>query len=186
MIFLLKSRLSQRRLLNIWQPLRLRSFSDAVGIALLSFKESFEVGDEVAEAFRATGRYRTAALWNGWFRTGEGTHISTCEKSLTIMQLLPVWSATEHIKYPASAYQHHDDFFSARRLGIKTGVSVGVWLKLIIYMIHVSISRKKANKGMSGLACVAVVACDVKNTVYDRQLWRKLPKMSSRSPILLR
>ena len=44
-------------------------------------------------------------------------------------------------------------------------------------MIHVSISEEIAK------ACpdlhVAVVACDVKNTVYDEQLWKEITEMEN-------
>lgn len=88
------------------------------GIAPSISRESFEVGDEVAEAFQATGVDMTRIMERN-ARTGK-PHIDLWEANR--IQLLEVGLLPEHIEISGiCTYLHHDDFFSARRLGIKSG-----------------------------------------------------------------
>ena len=97
------------------------------GIAPSICKESFEVGDEVAEAFRATGVDMNCIMERN-ARTGKA-HIDLWEANR--MQLLQSGLQPEQIEVSGiCTYQHPDDFFSARRLGIKSGrILSGIMIK---------------------------------------------------------
>lgn len=97
------------------------------GIAPSICKESFEVGDEVVEVFRATGVDMNRIMERNT-RTGKA-HIDLWEANR--MQLLQSGLQPEHIEVSGiCTYQHHDDFFSARRLGIKSGrILSGIMIK---------------------------------------------------------
>ena len=77
--------------------------------------ESFEVGDEVYAAFDEAGfdMTRIARRYEKW-------HLDLWEANR--MQLLACDVLPEHIEVAGiCTYQRHEDFFSARRLGIKSG-----------------------------------------------------------------
>ena len=77
--------------------------------------ESFEVGDEVYAAFEEAGfdMNRIARRYEKW-------HLDLWEANC--MQLLACGVLPEHIEVAGvCTYQQHEDFFSARRLGIKSG-----------------------------------------------------------------
>ena len=77
--------------------------------------ESFEVGDEVYEAFAEAGfeMERIAKKYEKW-------HLDLWEANR--LQLLAHGVLPEHIEVAGiCTYQQHEDFFSARRLGIKSG-----------------------------------------------------------------
>ena len=77
--------------------------------------ESFEVGDEVYETFAEAGfdMERIAKKYEKW-------HLDLWEANR--LQLLAHGVLPEHIEVAGiCTYQQHEDFFSARRLGIKSG-----------------------------------------------------------------
>ena len=77
--------------------------------------ESFEVGDEVYVAFVGAGfeMNRIARRYEKW-------HLDLWEANR--LQLLAHGVLPEHIEVAGiCTYQNHEDFFSARRLGIKSG-----------------------------------------------------------------
>ena len=77
--------------------------------------ESFEVGDEVYAAFEEGGfdMTRIARRYEKW-------HLDLWEANR--VQLLANGVLPEHIEVAGiCTFQHHEDFFSARRLGIKSG-----------------------------------------------------------------
>ena len=77
--------------------------------------ESFEVGDEVYTAFAEAGfdMDRIATKYEKW-------HLDLWEANR--MQLLAQGVLSEHIEVAGiCTFQRHEDFFSARRLGIKSG-----------------------------------------------------------------
>lgn len=77
--------------------------------------ESFEVGDEVYDAFSEAGfdMSRIARRYKKW-------HLDLWEANR--MQLLAHGVLSENIEVASiCTYQNHEDFFSARRLGIKSG-----------------------------------------------------------------
>ena len=77
--------------------------------------ESFEVGDEVYAAFEAAGfdMNRIARRYEKW-------HLDLWEANR--MQLLACDVLPENIEVAGiCTFLHHEDFFSARRLGIKSG-----------------------------------------------------------------
>ena len=77
--------------------------------------ESFEVGDEVYAAFEEAGfdMTRIARRYEKW-------HLDLWEANR--VQLLANGVLPEHIEVAGiCTFQHHEDFFSARRLGIKSG-----------------------------------------------------------------
>ena len=77
--------------------------------------ESFEVGDEVYVAFVGAGfeMNRIARRYEKW-------HLDLWEANR--LQLLAHGVLPEHIEVACiCTYQNHEDFFSARRLGIKSG-----------------------------------------------------------------
>lgn len=77
--------------------------------------ESFEVGDEVYQAFAEAGfdMERIARKYEKW-------HLDLWEANR--LQLLAHGVLPEHIEVAGiCTYQNHEDFFSARRLGIKSG-----------------------------------------------------------------
>ena len=77
--------------------------------------ESFEVGNEVYAAFEEAGfdMARIARRYEKW-------HLDLWEANL--LQLLAHGVLPEHIEVAdICTYQHHGDFFSARRLGIQSG-----------------------------------------------------------------
>lgn len=97
------------------------------GIAPSISRESFEVGDEVADAFQATGVDMNRIMERN-ARTGK-PHIDLWEANR--IQLLEAGLKPEHIEVSGiCTYLHHDDFFSARRLGIKSGrILSGIMIK---------------------------------------------------------
>ena len=77
--------------------------------------DKIEVGDEVYAAFEEAGfdMSRIARRYEKW-------HLDLWETSR--MQLLAHGVLPEHIEVAGiCTFQHHEDFFSARRLGIKSG-----------------------------------------------------------------
>lgn len=77
--------------------------------------ESFEVGDEVYAAFEEAGfdMARIARRYEKW-------HLDLWEANR--MQLLANGVLPEHVEVAGiCTFQRHEDFFSARRLGIKSG-----------------------------------------------------------------
>ena len=77
--------------------------------------ESFEVGDEVYASFEEAGfdMSRIAKKYEKW-------HLDLWEANR--LQLLAHDVLPENIEVASiCTYQHHEDFFSARRLGIKSG-----------------------------------------------------------------
>ena len=77
--------------------------------------ESFEVGDEVYAAFEKAGfdMSRIAKKYEKW-------HLDLWEANR--LQLLSCGVSPEHIEVAGiCTYQHHEDFFSARRLGVNSG-----------------------------------------------------------------
>ena len=77
--------------------------------------ESFEVGDEVYAAFEEGGfdMTRIARRYEKW-------HLDLWEANR--VQLLANGVLPEHVEVAGiCTFQHHEDFFSARRLGIKSG-----------------------------------------------------------------
>ena len=77
--------------------------------------ESFEVGDEVYAAFAEAGfdMSRIAERHGKW-------HLDLWEANR--LQLLAQGVLPEHIEVAGiCTYQHHEDFFSARRMGIRSG-----------------------------------------------------------------
>lgn len=77
--------------------------------------ESFEIGDEVYAAFEEAGfdMTRIARQYKKW-------HLDLWEANR--MQLLAHDVLPEHIEVAGvCTFQHHEDFFSARRLGINSG-----------------------------------------------------------------
>lgn len=88
---------------------------------------SFEVGEDVYEAFRLNGfDMSRISLWRK--ETGKH-HIDLWEANR--MQLLDFGVPGSQIEVAGiCTYIHHDDFFSARRLGIKSGrILSGIMLK---------------------------------------------------------
>ena len=92
--------------------------------------DAFEVGDEVYEAFKEAGfamqqiarRYPAAA-------GGEKWHIDLWEANSLLLQQCGVARENIHIA-GVCTYKNHCDFFSARRLGIKSGrIFSGILLK---------------------------------------------------------
>ena len=86
--------------------------------------ESFEVGDEVYDAFAKAGfdMDRIAKKYEKW-------HLDLWEANRLQLLAQGVW--LEHIEVSGiCTYQQHENFFSARRLGIKSGrILSGVMLK---------------------------------------------------------
>lgn len=97
------------------------------GIAPSISKEAFEVGDEVADAFRATGIDMSRIMERN-AQTGKA-HIDLWEANR--IQLLQAGLPAQHIEVSGiCTWQHHEDFFSARRLGIKSGrILSGIMIK---------------------------------------------------------
>lgn len=94
----------------------------APGISL----DSFEVGQEVCDAFAAAG-FEMGKISSGM--DGERPHINLPECNR--QQLLACGLLAENITdCGICTYQHHDTFFSARRLGIQSGrIFTGILLK---------------------------------------------------------
>lgn len=89
--------------------------------------ESFEVGEEVYEAFRLNGfDMARVSLWKK--ETGKH-HIDLWEANR--LQLLDFGVSDSQIEVAGiCTYTHHNDFFSARRLGIASGrILSGILLK---------------------------------------------------------
>lgn len=97
------------------------------GIAPSISQESFEVGEEVVEAFRSTGIDMECILQRN-MKTGKA-HIDLWEANR--IQLLACGLSPENIEVAGiCTYIHHEEFFSARRLGIKSGrILSGIMLK---------------------------------------------------------
>lgn len=97
------------------------------GIAPSICKDSFEVGDEVVEAFQATGVDMSRIMERN-IHTGKA-HIDLWEANR--IQLLQSGLQPEHIEISGiCTFQYHNDFFSARRLGIKSGrILSGIMIK---------------------------------------------------------
>ena len=87
--------------------------------------DAFEVGDEVYDAFDAAGfdMNRIAFKRNGKW------HIDLWQANA--LDLLAMGVAEKHIETAAvCTYEHYDQFFSARRLGIKSGrIYTGIMIK---------------------------------------------------------
>lgn len=80
--------------------------------------ESFEVGEEVYEAFRQKG-FDMSAL-SCWKADTKKHHIDLCEANRS--QLLDFGLPSRQIELAGiCTYLNHEQFFSARRLGIKSG-----------------------------------------------------------------
>ncbi len=78
--------------------------------------ESFEVGDEVYEAFASEGFDMN--LISKKYPSKWHIDLPECNRQ----QLLSAGLPNDHIAVsPVCTYQHHDTFFSARRLGIASG-----------------------------------------------------------------
>lgn len=97
------------------------------GIAPSISKEAFEVGDEVVEAFRTTGVDMNRIMERN-IETGKA-HIDLWEANR--IQLLQSGLPSGHIEVSGiCTWQHHEDYFSARRLGIKSGrILSGIMIK---------------------------------------------------------
>ena len=97
------------------------------GIAPSISKEAFEVGEEVVDAFRET-RVDMNRIMDRNAQTGKA-HIDLWEANR--IQLLQSGLLSERIEVSGiCTYQHHEDFFSARRLGIKSGrILSGIMIK---------------------------------------------------------
>jgi len=80
--------------------------------------QSFEVGKEVYDVFRNQGcNMQRISEWNN--ETGK-YHLDLWEANR--MQLLEFGIPAEQVQVAGiCTYIHHDEFFSARRLGIKSG-----------------------------------------------------------------
>ena len=95
--------------------------------------QSFEVGQEVYDAFAAEGFCMEAIAClmpaNQGTERGEKWHIDLplCNRQ----QLVEAGVINEQIHtLPICTYEHHDDYFSARRLGIHSGrIFTGIMLK---------------------------------------------------------
>ena len=87
--------------------------------------EAFEVGDEVYEAFLETGFDMTRVA----FKPANKWHIDLWQANALDLQAAGVDPA--HIETAAvCTYQHYDRYFSARRLGIKSGrIYTGIMIK---------------------------------------------------------
>lgn len=97
------------------------------GIAPSISRESFEVGDEVVAAFQATGADLSRMVERN-VQTGKA-HIDLWEANR--IQLLQSGVQSDRIEIARiCTYLHHEDFFSARRLGIKSGrILSGIMIK---------------------------------------------------------
>jgi len=97
------------------------------GIAPSISKEAFEVGEEVVDAFRET-RVDMNRIMERNAQTGKA-HIDLWEANR--IQLLQSGLLPERIEVSGiCTYQHHEDFFSARRVGIKSGrILSGIMIK---------------------------------------------------------
>lgn len=88
------------------------------GIAPSIGPDAFEVGEEVVDAFREAG-FEMPRILKRNVDTGKA-HIDLWEANR--LQLLSEGLSTGHIELAGiCTYTHPDDFFSARRLGIKSG-----------------------------------------------------------------
>lgn len=88
------------------------------GIAPSISQEAFEVGEEVVEAFREAG-FDMQRILKRKEETGKA-HIDLWEANR--LQLLNSGLVAENIEVAGiCTYTHHDEFFSARRLGIRSG-----------------------------------------------------------------
>lgn len=98
-----------------------------VGIAPSIGKESFEVGDEVLDAFIQSGVDVERIAYRNPI-TGKA-HIDLWEANR--MQLLDAGIPSSQIEVAGiCTYTHYNDFFSARRLGIKSGrILSGIMIK---------------------------------------------------------
>lgn len=98
------------------------------GIAPSISQESFEVGEEVVDAFQTTGIDMERILKRNP-QTGKA-HIDLWEANR--LQLLNCGLVAANIEVAGiCTYTHHDEFFSARRLGIKSGrILSGIFLRI--------------------------------------------------------
>lgn len=88
------------------------------GIAPSIGQDAFEVGEEVVEAFREAG-FDLSRIMKRNALTGKA-HIDLWEANR--LQLSDCGLAAANIEVAGiCTYTHHDEFFSARRLGIKSG-----------------------------------------------------------------
>ena len=88
------------------------------GIAPSIGIEAFEVGEEVADAFRETGVDMSRIMKRNTM-TGK-VHLDLWEANR--LQLLEAGLVSEHIEVAGiCTHTHHEEFFSARRLGIHSG-----------------------------------------------------------------
>ena len=92
--------------------------------------EAFEVGDEVYEVFKAAGfpMHKIAKLYPA-ADGGEKWHIDLWETNSYILQQSGIEKSQIHTA-GICTFTHHEEFFSARRLGIKSGrIFNGIMLK---------------------------------------------------------
>lgn len=97
------------------------------GIAPSIGPDAFEVGEEVVEAFRAAG-FEMLRIQKRNVVTGKA-HIDLWEANR--LQLLAEGLSAENIELAGiCTYTHPDEFFSARRLGVKSGrILSGIMIK---------------------------------------------------------
>ncbi|MBP3517941.1 MAG: peptidoglycan editing factor PgeF [Parabacteroides sp.] len=97
------------------------------GIAPSIGPDAFEVGEEVVEAFRAAG-FEMLRIQKRNIVTGKA-HIDLWEANR--LQLLAGGLSAENIELAGiCTYTHPDEFFSARRLGVKSGrILSGIMIK---------------------------------------------------------
>ena len=97
------------------------------GIAPSIGPEAFEVGEEVVDAFREAG-FEMSCILKRDADTGKA-HIDLWEANR--LQLLTEGLSVGNIELAGiCTYAHPDEFFSARRLGIKSGrILSGIFLR---------------------------------------------------------
>ena len=97
------------------------------GIAPSIGPEAFEVGEEVVDAFREAG-FEMSCILKHDADTGK-VHIDLWEANR--LQLLTEGLSAGNIELAGiCTYAHPDEFFSARRLGIKSGrILSGIFLR---------------------------------------------------------
>lgn len=96
------------------------------GIGPSISREAFEVGDEVVDAFRMAG-FDLGPIVSRSLETGKA-HIDLWESNR--LQLFHAGLVAPHIEIAGiCTYTHYDQFFSARRLGIRSGrILSGIFL----------------------------------------------------------
>lgn len=91
-------------------------------------KTSFEVGEEVVEAFRNAG-FAMESIHSMNAITGK-SHLDLCEANVALLEAAGV--KRENVQQSGiCTYQSHETFFSARRLGINSGrIFTGIMLPM--------------------------------------------------------